>query len=242
MRCDALIHRHPCNWMEEEPFLLWEIGSKTVIEYWVDFIYESNSRMVLWLEEVDSRILTFVNETFPLCRNTTIRIGLPEAAAECCTFLDAEGVITATRGHELRTYLPAGEPASRIWFKLVKHWLENLCAKGSNAPEIEEEVRPGVFVGHHCRISRDTVLTPPCWIGSYTTITGAKIGPWAVIGENCAISQGNRVEESYILKNTFLGRRLIIDGLVAGRNGILDHHRGTMTVIPDEAIIRSLKR
>ena len=242
MRCDALVHGHPHNWIDEAPFLLWEIGSKTVIEHWVDVLYESNSRMVLWMEEVDSRILTFVNETFPLCQNTTIRIGRPAAAKECCTFLDNDGAFIAQRGKELRNYLPPNEPASRIWFKVVKNWLTGLQEKGSNAPEIDEEVSPGVFVGHHCRISRDTELVPPCWIGSYSTISRARIGPCSVIGENCIISPGTRIAESYILKNTFLGENLTLEGLVAGINGILHHHSGTMTTIPDDTIIQALRK
>ncbi len=241
MRCDALVHRHPHHWVDEAPFLLWEIGSQTVLDHWVDFLYESNSRIVLWLEEVDSRILTFVNETFPLSRNTTIRIGLPTAAAECCTFLDASGDILIRRGEELRNYLPPNEPASRVWFEMVKKWLGRLQENGTNAPEIEEEIRPGVFVGHHCHISHDSELVGPCWIGSYSTITGAKIGPHAVVGENCLISPGCRITNSYVLKHTFLGEHLMLDGLVAGRTGILHHHSGVLTTVPDRTIVQPLK-
>jgi acetyltransferase-like isoleucine patch superfamily enzyme len=240
MRCHAIIHKHPHNWVSAAPFLLWEIGTKTVVEHWVDTLYESNSRMVLWLEEVDSRILTFVNETFPLCRNTTIRIGLPAASAEFCTFLDSDGGIVIQPAQKLTNYLPA-EPGAKVWFKLVRNWLTNLRDKGSNTPEVEEEILPGVFVGHHCRISGKTEFAPPCWIGSYSTIAGAKIGPYAVVGENCMISPETHVTESYVLRNTALGRNLRLDGLVAGERKILHHQTGTMTAIPDNTIIRRLK-
>ena len=240
MKCDALIHGQPDNWLEETPFLLWEIGGKTVIEHWVDVLYESNIRMVLWLEEVDARILTFVNGTFPLSRNTAIRIGLPEMAPGVCTYLDEDGKIVTKPVEKLRSYLPPGEVTSRIWFKMVRNWLADLQKKGSNAPELDEEIQPGVFVGHHCKISRRAELIPPCWIGSSSTIGDAQIGPFAIIAENCFISSGTRVTESYVLRNTFLGERLTLDGLVAGRNGILRHRTGTLARIADGAIICAL--
>lgn len=212
---------------------------KTTLEHWADHLYETNHRMILWLSEIDSRVLNFVNGTFPLYRNVTIRIGVPEGAMECCTFIDADGNIVLKPGSELIRYLPA-QPASRTWFKLVGKWLENLRDKGSVSPEIEREITPGVFVGHHCRISRGTEFIAPCWIGSGSEVTDARIGPYAVIGENSIVSRGTTVAESCVLRDTFVGEHLSFGGVVAGNGKLLDHQTAVLTSIHDRTILSVL--
>ena len=239
MRCASLIDRQPHPWVDDQPFLLWEIGMKTILEHWADHLYETNHRMILWLDEIDSRVLNFVNGTFPLYRNVTIRIGVPEGAMECCTFIDADGNIVLRPGAELMRYLPA-QPASRTWFRLVGKWLGNLRDKGSAVPELEREIQPGVFVGHHCRIAHGTEFIAPCWIGSGSEISAARIGPGAVIGENSIVSHGTTVADSYVLRNTFVGRHLTLGGVVAGNGKLLDHQTAVTTAIYDRTILSVL--
>ena len=239
MRCASLIDRQPHPWVDDKPFLLWEIGMKTILEHWADHLYETNHRMILWLDEIDSRVLNFVNGTFPLYRNVTIRIGVPEGSMECCTFIDADGNIVLKPGSELIRYLPA-QPAAQTWFKLVTKWLEKLRDKGSVAPELEREIQPGVFAGHHCRISRGTEFIGPCWIGSGCEINGARIGPHAVIGENAIVSRGTTVAQSYVLRDTFVGGNLSLRGVVAGNGKLLDHQTAVMTSIYDRSMLSVL--
>lgn len=236
MRCHAIIDPLPHQWVNDSPFLLWEIGMKTVLEHWADTLYESNDRLVLWLEEIDSRLLNFANETFPLCRNVIVRIGVPDPGIEWGTFLDAAGNIVRQPGSATTHYLPP-QPAPATWFNLVGKWLESLRAKGSTTPEIEREIQPGVFVGHHCRISRKAEFIGPCWIGSGTTVEAARIGPYAVIGEGAIVSRHTRVSASYVLRDTFIGEHLTLDGVVAGEGQLLDHRTGVAATIGDAAIL-----
>ena len=126
---------------------------KTTLEHWADHLYETNHRMILWLSEIDSRVLNFVNGTFPLCRNVTIRIGVPEGDVERCTFIDAEGNIVIESGSVLQRYLPA-QPAAKTWFKLTAKWLDGLRDKGSVAPELEREIQPGESRGDSGAVAR----------------------------------------------------------------------------------------
>ena len=240
MRCASLIDRQPHSWVNDQPFLLWEIGMKTILEHWADHLYESNPRMILWLDEIDSRLLNFVNGTFPLYRNVTIRIGVPAGGMECCTFIDADGGIVLRPSSELMRYLPP-QPAATTWFRLVSKWLGNLRDKGSTVPELEREIQPGVFVGHHCRISPGTKFTGPCWIGSGAEITDARIGPYAVIGENTIVSRGTTVADSYVLRDTFVGGHLTLGGVVAGNGRLLDHRTAVATSICDRSILSILR-
>ena len=236
MRYHAIIDRLPHQWVDDTPFLLWEIGMKTVLEHWVDTLYDTNDRLVLWLDEIDSRLLNFANETFPLCRNVTVRIGVPETGVEGHTFLDTSGNIVRQPGARLTNYLPQ-QPAPATWFSLVRNWLETLRTKGSVTPEIERETQPGIFFGHHCRISPEAEFTAPCWIGSGATIGAAHIGPYAVVGEDAIVSSTTRVAESYVLRNTFVGEHLALDGVVAGGGQLLDHRTGVAAAIRDAAIL-----
>ena len=239
MRCSSLIDRSTHTWVDDKPFLLWEIGMKTILEHWSDQLYETNHRMILWLSEIDSRVLNFVNGTFPLCRNVTIRIGVPEGEVESCTFIDEDGNIVVRPGAELIRYLP-WQPAATTWFRLVSKWLDQLRDKGSAVPELEREIKPGVFVGHHCRISGGTEFTAPCWIGSGAEIIGARIGPYAVIGENAIVSRGTTVTGSCVLRDTFVGKHLTLSGVVAGNGKLIDHQTAVRTSISDPTILSSL--
>lgn len=239
MRCASLIDRQPHPWVDDTPFLLWEIGMKTTLEHWADHLYETNHRMILWLSEIDSRVLNFVNGTFPLCRNVTIRIGVPEGDVERCTFIDAEGNIVIESGSVLQRYLPA-QPAAKTWFKLTAKWLDGLRDKGSVAPELEREIQPGVFAGHHCRISPGATFTAPCWIGSGAQVGDARIGPYAVIGENAIVSRGTTVSESCVLRDTFVGEHLTLGGVVAGNGKLLGHQTAVATSIYDRSILSLL--
>ena len=239
MRCHAIIDQATHRWVNDTPFLLWEVGMKTVLDHWADTLYARNDRMILWLEEIDSRVLNFANETYPLCRNVTIRIGVPEHGIECCTFLDAQGNIVFRPGVALSNYLPA-QAAPTTWFNLVRRWLENLSVSSSITPELEEEIRPGVFVGHHCRIAPDARLHAPCWIGSGATIGAAEIGPYAVVGEGSVVARRTSVVESYVLRDTYVGEHLTLAGVAAGNDQLLDHRSGIIAPINDRAILRAL--
>lgn len=241
MRCASIIDRQPHHWVDDQPFLLWEIGMKTILEHWADQLYETNHRLVLWLDEIDSRVLNFVSGTFPLYQNVTIRIGVPTGAVECCTFIDDEGNIVVRPGTELTRYLPS-RPAAATWFKMVKRWLDSLKAKGSVAPELEREIQPGVFVGHHCRIASDTEFIGPCWIGSGCEITGARIGPYTVVGDNAIVCRGTTLVETYILRDTFVGENLALSGVIVGNEKLLDYHTGVRTSIYDRSLLSTISR
>ena len=75
-------------------------------------------------------------------------------------------------------------------------------------------------------ISKDTTFLPPCWVGTGSTISGATIGPNTVVGENCVIASGVRIEDSYVLSNTFIPSNAQLSGVVAGVGGILTHATG----------------
>lgn len=203
------------SWVDDTPFLLWEIGHRVLVEHWMEHLFRSNAELNIWLEVPDERLFNFVSETFPLNRRVQVQLGAPKSRPEACTFFDAKGSIVVRRGPQLTSCLPR-QSAIKTWFAIVKRWLAELQASGTQVPELETQVSPGVFVGHHCSISRDTELIAPCWVGRGVTICGSRVGPNAVVGENSVITRGTRITESYVLSNTVVGPDLALNGLVAG--------------------------
>lgn len=230
MICDAIIPSQPALWLEDKSFLLWEIGRRCVIEHWMDVLFRSNATLRLWLEEPDEDLFSFVSETFPLNRRVHVQTGAPASRPEACTFLDSKGGIIIRRGPQLTPYLPRQAPA-RTWFAMVRNWLLELHTHGSQTPELESQMSPGVFVGHHCSISKDTVFLPPCWVGSGSTIVGATIGPYTAVGENCVITGGGRITDSYLLGGTYVAPGMQMTGVAAGPTGIIAHATGSRIIL-----------
>jgi hypothetical protein len=239
LNCDLILNSAPAAWVDDYPFLLWEVGPKRVIEHWVDMLFEFNGSLNIWAEEPHPALVAFVNNAFPLSKRCRITLGKPGAPGEACTFLEDSGALVARKGGGLTGYLP-DQPAARSWFAHVRHWLSNLQSKGTHTPELEREIAPGVFIEHHCLIAPGTNFQAPCWVGSGAMVRGGTIGPFAVIGEHAVISDGAHISSSAVLSRTFIGGGLRLEGMVAGSNRILEHQTGTMVSIPDRSLIRSI--
>ncbi len=225
MICDTFIPNRTDSWIDGTPFMLWEIGHRRVIEHWMDALFRSNSTMRLWLEKEDPALQAFINATYPLCRRVQVQIGQPSEAKEACTFINDLGAIVLKKGQIITPYLPA-QPAAQSYFAMIKKWLHEMQTGGTQLPELETVASPGVIVGHHSRIAQDTTLIAPCWIGNGCTISGASIGPNAVIGDHSIIAQGAQIAESYVLRGTFVGANVVMNGLVAGRKKGIAHATG----------------
>ena len=230
MNCDAILYDKPRQTLNGEPFLLWEIGQRRVIEHWMDHLFRSNATMTLWLEKDDEPLAAFIRDTFPLCKRVDVKSGVPAAAADFCTYVDADGAIQLQRGSTLISLLP-DQPTTKTWFAMVRKWLAEQQKFGTQLPEIETQIAPGVIIGHHCSISKDTVFNAPCWIGSGCTISGATIGPNAVIGEECIIAAGAHIRDSYVLSRRFIRPNTRLDGVVATARRFLDHATGEPVIL-----------
>ena len=225
MKCDAIIPAQTARWADNVPFLLWEVGQRVLVEHWMNVLFRCNAELRLWMEEPDEQLFAFICDTFPLNRRVQIEVGAPRSRPEACTFFDAKGNILMRRGPQLTPCLPR-QSALVTWFEMVKRWLEELQTSGSQVPELETQIAPGVFVGHHCEISKHTQFIAPCWVGSGATVRGAVVGPYAVIGEDAVVAAGVLISESYVLSRSFVGADAVMRGQVAGPLGRLEISSG----------------
>lgn len=231
MNADAILYDQPSVMLNGESFFLWEIGQRRVIDHYVDYLFRSNATLTLWIEREDEPLTAYVNDTFPLCKRATVKAGIPDAATDTCTFVKADGAIQLQRGSAIVPCLPPDQPVTQSWFAMVKRWLAELQKFGTQLPELETQVAPGVIVGHHCSISKDTVLNAPCWIGSGCTISGATIGPNAVIGEDCVVAAGAHITDSYVLSHGYIRPNIKLDGVVVSGRKTFDHATGHPAVM-----------
>lgn len=225
MICDALIPNQPCQWVEDRPFLLWDVGSRNVLEHWMDTLFRMNATLRLWLEEPDEEIYDFVCGTFPLSRRVQADTGPPTPGAEACAFLDTSGNLIVRRGSRLTSCLPR-QPVSRTWFAMVRRWLDGLQTSGSQTPELERPAAPGVHIGHHCDISPRATFIGPCWIGSRCTVRAATIGPYAVVSDDCVVAHGAEIAHSYLTAGAVAQPRARMRGIATGPGGVISHATG----------------
>lgn len=203
-------------------------------------MFNRKGTLVLWLQETDSRLVNFLSERYPLSERSRIRLGPPpEKPVEASSHLDESGRIVLRQGETPRPYLPAQPPVT-TWFAMVRNWLARLQSRGTSTPELEREIQPGVFAGHHCRIAPGVAFRAPCWIGNHSEVRGGVFGPNAVVGEHCIVGPRTRIAESYVLGNTCVGSDLVLEGVVAGANRLLGHAHGEPGTVVEDFMLRKV--
>jgi mannose-1-phosphate guanylyltransferase / phosphomannomutase len=89
------------------------------------------------------------------------------------------------------------------------------------------ELRPGVWVGEDVEIDPTARLDAPVVVGdSCRILGGARVGPYAVIGDNSTLGEDSQVANSVIMDGVNLGPVAQVRGSVLGRGGALG--RGAM--------------
>ncbi|OQB14180.1 MAG: D-glycero-alpha-D-manno-heptose 1-phosphate guanylyltransferase [Firmicutes bacterium ADurb.Bin193] len=82
-----------------------------------------------------------------------------------------------------------------------------------------------IMTGENTVIEPNTLITPPCYIGSGAVIrSGAKILPYSVIGENCRISEGASVKKSVMQRNIYIGKSAQVRGSILADGAYLGAH------------------
>ena len=93
---------------------------------------------------------------------------------------------------------------------------------------------PRRFLGPDVRIEDGATVEGPCFLDEGVLVkTGAKIGPYSVVGRQCQIEEDARLSGAIVWPNTRVGREAIIGGAVLGRNC----HIGRNTTVNDGAVL-----
>ncbi len=90
---------------------------------------------------------------------------------------------------------------------LSSHWQEDGIALREKEVDI---------VGEATQKDTDTKLFRPVIVGSECVIRSAMLGPWSSIGKGCRVGAGCRIENSILLDNVKVGRRVYIKNSLIG--------------------------
>jgi hypothetical protein len=102
-------------------------------------------------------------------------------------------------------------------------------------------MKPGVWIGLHCRVSPDAELRPPCWIGE-NVLVGPRsvIGPGAVVENGTVVAADAEVAESIVGCETYVGEFTEVKHSLALGQALVNWRTGSCTHVPDAFLLSPL--
>jgi len=126
---------------------------------------------------------------------------------------------------------------SKDWFTAL---IDQIPATGPETVGMSE-IKPGVWVGSHSKISPDAIIEPPCWIGQHAWIAaGTVIGPRAVIEKSACVEEGAEVVNSFVGPSTYVGGFIELRDSMAWGNRLLNRNSESLTEITDAFLLSDL--
>jgi len=124
------------------------------------------------------------------------------------------------------------------WFKALAVWM----ARARTPDRVGvRELRPGIWVGLHCRISRQARLDAPCWLGDHVYVgPGAVIGPDTILEKSSFIEPEAEIKNSIIGPATFVGRYMRISNSLAWGSTLVDWQTGLESTLSDAFMLCAL--
>lgn len=131
-------------------------------------------------------------------------------------------------------------------FASYRDWFEALCLWMARAKGPERvgprEIRDGIWMDLHARISPGAELYAPCWIGK-NVIVGprAVIGPRTILEEGAFIEPGALVVRSIVGPYTFIGKDTEVRQSIAWGDQLINWSTDSVTRVPDAFVMCSLR-
>ncbi len=103
------------------------------------------------------------------------------------------------------------------------------------------QTEPGIWISRNVSLHPTATLLAPVYIGPNSKISrGARLGPAAVIGENCILGEQSSVENSLVAPGTYIGQGLELDQVVVDRNRLVNAKIGTSFLVSETFLLSSL--
>lgn len=239
---------------ESTPLANLVIFGKSLVEHWLEHLVMAGAKEVFILaSDRPEQVRTLVRdgarwgirvEIFPETRELTTA----EARAKyhVSQAKDDPGWLPVPQDVTLMDHLPGLSEfplftSSADWFKALTQWLPRAATTPDRIGI--HEIKPGVWVGLHARISPEAELHAPCWIGENVSIgAGAIIGPEAVLENNSFIERGAEISRGVVGAETFVGELAELrDSLALGRT-LVNWKLGSTVKVPENFLLGSLTR
>ncbi len=105
----------------------------------------------------------------------------------------------------------------------------------------EKSSEDGIWLGRNIGIHPSAKITPPVFIGDNVRIgENAIVGPYAVLAGDLILDRGSEVQNSLVLRDTYVGEGLSLDGLIAMPHLLVHVDRDVTTPVVDAFLLGSL--
>jgi hypothetical protein len=134
---------------------------------------------------------------------------------------------------------------NRISFETGRELLESqrkiLEGKFSGLMIGGRQTEPGIWISRNVSLHPTARLEAPVYIVANCRIgRGARIGPFATIGENCIVDDHSSVSNSCVAPGTYIGEGLELEQVVVDRNRLVNVKIGTSFLVSETFLLGSL--
>ncbi len=228
------VHRSQVSRLSEHhPLVLAPLLGKCLMEYWLEHLASRGDRDVrIIASDRPDQVRALVGDGS--------RWGL---RVEVMTQSDSTAD-TPPDHVMIMDHLPglAGVPlfeSYRTWFKALQTWMPYA---GTPARIGRREIKPGISVGMHARISASAKLHSPCWIGEHCVVSAdAIIGPGAILEDRAFVGSGACITQSVIGPETFVGDFTLVEQSLASSNLLINWENRSCLEVPDAFLLSSLR-
>ncbi len=219
-------------WRNPAPFVLWPVGNRLFLDYWLDEAVRMGCRRVrLHVVDRPAEVREYVGRT----GYWSLEIDVVAAGQEQDVPQEARWMRNLPGQPDPGEAPRNGRELLGHWFALQKYWLEHLA---SSQWMLSLHAEPSGWVGPRVKIHPRAVLHPPFWIGAQAEIgSGASVGPYALISERSIIDERAVVQEALVLADSYIGQMTNLEGVVVDGGVLMDIKRGVRVDIREHFIL-----
>lgn len=108
-------------------------------------------------------------------------------------------------------------------------------------PTTARKVEPNVWISRAVSIHPSVQITPPIFIGENCQINhGVKLGPFAVIENNCIIDNDSTIKDSIICQKSYVGISLNVNSCIVDRNTLINLKLGTQFEVREDFMLSEI--
>lgn len=222
-------------WRSPLPFLLWPVCEKPLLAWWLDEAVRQGVSSVTieavdrphclrkWLDARDLWSRSIEVDSTPRTPENTVRI--------------------------VADTLPGSSPCPPLQSPrdLLQHWFSlqvaSLEKRSSGMVHLDAEYRPGIWFAPGAKAARDTVFSPPCWIGSTARIgPNCRIGPNAFVGPGAFLDEDVEVSNAVVLGETYVGSHTTLHNVAVQGGLLMDFERGAAVEVTDDFVLSNLHK
>lgn len=235
---------------EDRPLATVPILGECLVNHWIEHLASRGARQVIICASdrvADVRAAVGDGSRWGVqleIVQTATELTVAEAIASFRT-RDTAGWLPAPHDAVVMAHLP-GSPRAPLfdsyasWYAAMIAWMPHALTP---ARVRVGEIRPGVWAGRRARISPRAQLSAPCWIGDQVFVgANAIIGPGAVLEDRAVVEVGARVVQSYVTRDTFVGRMTSVVNSLAIGSTLINWETDSSLRVPDPFLLCSLTR